>query len=112
MTETIGIPYAEPGVFSSDLEDLLARLVEELHDEGYGPEFEANWAQTIMAQLDIADTYYVTCPECGKRLPSGGGTEDEVTKGAASRYARHYAWAHTKARLGTVPSSLEVQHGS
>jgi hypothetical protein len=109
---TIGIPYAKPGVLSSDLEELLARLVEEMHDEGYGPGFEANWAQTILSELDIPDRYYVTCPVCDKRIGSGGGTEDEVTKGTASKYARHYAWQHTKARLGTVPSSLEVQNGS
>lgn len=103
---TIGIPYAKPGVLSSDLEQILARLVGEILDEGYGPEFEANWAQTIMAELKVADAYFVTCPECDQRIYGAGGTEDEVTKSTASKYARHYAWQHTKARLGTVPSDL------
>jgi hypothetical protein len=109
---TIGIPYAKPGMLSSDLEELLAELVGEMHDEGYGPEFEANWARTILSSLKIPDAYYVTCPECDKRIEGKGRTEDEVTKCATVKYARHYAWQHTKERLGANLSNLEVAASS
>jgi hypothetical protein len=104
----IGIPYAEAGVLSADLEGLLSQMIDAWNTDPVedADEFVGGWARSIMTELDIADTYYLTCPECDKRLPSGGGTEDEVTKGAGDRYARHYAWQHTKARLGTVPSDL------
>ncbi len=108
MERTIGIPYAKPGMRSSTLEELLNQLIEELHDEGYGPEFEANWAKTILGELEVNDRYFVTCPECDKKLYGSGRTEDDITKGANVRYARHYAWAHTGQRLGTNLSRVEI----
>lgn len=118
MEKPIGIPYAQPGMRSSALEELLNTLIEELWDEGYGPEFEANWARTILTELEIHDAYFVTCPECGKKLSDqeferfdlhgSGRTEDAITKGAGKRYARHYAWAHTDERLGTNLSAIVI----
>ena len=111
MERTIGIPYAKPGMRSSTLEELLNQLIEELHDEGYGPEFEANWAKTIMSELGINDAYFVTCPECDEKLYGKAkwpGTEDDITKSANVRYARHYAWKHTKERLGSNLSAIVI----
>ena len=108
----MGIPYAKPGMRSSTLEELLNRLVEELHDEGYGPEFEANWARSILTELEVHDAYFVTCPVCSKKLYGPvrriAATEDTVTKGANARYARHYAWAHTDERLGSNLSAIVI----
>lgn len=109
MATEYGIPYAKAGVLSSDLEELLAQMVEEIQNEGYHPEFYEAWARMILSSLKIPEAYYVTCPECDKRIDGAGRTEDEVTKCAGIKYARHYAWAHTEGHLGTVPGDGVIQ---
>lgn len=112
----IGIPYAEAGMLSSVIEELLDQVVNAWVGDGVNEpdiedvdEFYQAWARTILSELKIADAYYLTCPECGKRIVGAGRTEDQVTKGAGDKYARHYAWMHTKEGLGSNLSNLEVQ---
>ena len=112
---TFGIPYAKAGVLSNDLEGLLSRLIDAWTGDGVNEpvrdadHFIGTWARTILTELKVTDAYYVTCPECGKRIYGAGRTEDEVTKGAGIKYARHYAWHHTRERLGSNLSALVIE---
>ena len=108
--KTIGIPYAEAGVLSSDLEGLLSQVIDAWNTDPVedADKFVGGWARSILAELRVTDSYYVICPECGKRIFGVGRTEDEVTKGAGIKYARHYAWKHTKERLGSNLSAIVI----
>ena len=109
--KTIGIPYAEAGMLSSELEELLDQMVDAWQNNPVEDvdEFYQAWAVMMLKSLKITDRYFVTCPECDKKLYGSGRTEDEITKGAGVRYARHYAWAHTKERLGSNLSAVVIE---
>jgi hypothetical protein len=92
------------------LEELLDQLVDAWQNQPVEDvdEFYQAWARMILKSLEVHDAYFVICPVCGKKLYGSGRTEDEITKGAGKRYARHYAWAHTGERLGTNLSAVVI----